>query len=59
MELYTTSKFISSNILFEKKNLTIKMKLYTNSQYMSIDPSFVPESIIILLHYLTQNYLVV
>ena len=35
------------------------MKLYTNSEYMSIDPSFVPESIIILLHYLTQNYLVV
>ena len=61
MTLYTTREFISSDISFEikKKNLPTKMKLYTTSEYMIIDTSFAPKSIIILLYYLTQNYLVV
>ena len=34
MRLYTTSEFISNEILFEKKkNLTTKLKLYTTSKF--------------------------
>ena len=57
MKLYTTSEFISSDILFEKKNLTTKMKLYTTSEFMSNDISFASKSIIILFYYLNKNYL--
>ena len=32
LKLYTTSEFISNDISFEKKNLIIKMKLYTTSE---------------------------
>ena len=40
MKLYTTSEFISSDISFEKKNLTTKMKLYTTSEFIRNDTSF-------------------
>ena len=42
MKLYTTSEFISNDILFEKKkkkSLTAKIKLYTTSEFISNDIS--------------------
>ena len=43
MKLSTTSKFMSSDISFEKKNkknLTTKMKVCTSSEFMNNDTSF-------------------
>ena len=40
-----------------KKNLTIKVKLYTTSEIISNGISLEPKSIIILLYYLNKNYL--
>ena len=39
MKLHTTSA-LSNDILFEKKNVTIKMKLYTTGKFISNDNSF-------------------
>ena len=40
MRLYTTREYMTSNISFEKKNLTTKIRLYITSEYMSSDISF-------------------
>ena len=59
MKLYTTSEFISSDISFEKKNLTTNMKLYPTSEFISNDISFAPKYIIIPLFYLIKSFLLI